>query len=53
MVSAGSYILSAVLLAVLVLSLGFSAVRLRQRLMPELGGGAGAPGRGDSSVSPC
>lgn len=35
MVSAGSYILSAVLLAVLALSLGFSAVRLRRRLMPE------------------
>jgi len=33
-VSAGSYILSAVLLAVLVLSLGFSAVCLRRRLMP-------------------
>jgi hypothetical protein len=33
-VSAGSYLLSAVLLAALVLSLGFSAVRLRQRLMP-------------------
>jgi hypothetical protein len=41
-VSAGSYILSAVLLAVLVLSLGFSAVRLRQRLMP---GWEGAPAR--------
>ncbi len=35
MVSAGSYILSAALLAVLALSLGFSAVRLRQRLMPD------------------
>ncbi|HEX6687371.1 MAG TPA: hypothetical protein VF085_01750, partial [Solirubrobacterales bacterium] len=35
MVSAGSYILSAALLAALALSLGFSAVRLRQRLMPE------------------
>jgi hypothetical protein len=34
-VSAGSYILSAALLAVLVLSLGFSAVGLRRRLMPE------------------
>jgi hypothetical protein len=33
-VSAGSYILSAVLLAILVLSLGFSAVRLRQKLLP-------------------
>ncbi len=41
MVSAGSYILSAVLLAVLVLSLGFSAVGLRQRLIPEW---EGAPG---------
>jgi hypothetical protein len=34
-VSAGSYILSVVLLTVLALSLGFSAVRLRQRLMPD------------------
>jgi hypothetical protein len=34
-VSAGSYVLSAVLLGVLVLSLGFSAVRLRERLLPE------------------
>jgi hypothetical protein len=34
-VSAGSYILSAVLLVVLALSLGFSAVALRRRLMPE------------------
>jgi hypothetical protein len=34
-VSAGSYILSAVLLAVLVLSLGSSAICLRRRLMPE------------------
>jgi hypothetical protein len=34
-VSAGSYILSAVLLAVLILSLGFSAVRLRQQFMPK------------------
>jgi hypothetical protein len=33
-VSAGSYILSAVLLAVLALSLGFSAVRLRRTLLP-------------------
>jgi lysophospholipase L1-like esterase len=39
-VSAGSYILSVALLAVLVLSLGFSAVRLRQMLMP---GWEGAP----------
>ncbi len=35
MVSAGSYILSVFLLAVLVLSLGFSAVRLRRWLMPD------------------
>lgn len=35
MVSAGSYILSALALAALVLSLGFSAVRLRRRLLPE------------------
>jgi lysophospholipase L1-like esterase len=34
-VSAGSYVLSVALLAVLVLSLGFSAVRLRQRHMPD------------------
>jgi len=34
-VSTGSYILSAILLAVLVLSLGFSAVRLRQRFLPD------------------
>lgn len=41
MVSAGSYILSVVLLAVLVLSLGYSAVRLRRWLMPDW---VGAPG---------
>jgi hypothetical protein len=41
-VSAGSYILSAVLLAALILSLGFSAVRLRRMLMPEW---EGAPAR--------
>ncbi len=35
MVSAGSYILSVALLALLVLSLGFSAVCLRQRFMPD------------------
>ncbi len=35
MVSAGSYVVSAVLLAVLVLSLSFSAVLLRRRLLPE------------------
>jgi hypothetical protein len=33
-VSAGSYVLSAALLAILILSLGFSAVCLRRRLMP-------------------
>jgi hypothetical protein len=38
MVSPGSYVLSVFLLAVLVLSLGFSAIRLRQRLMPEWDG---------------
>ena len=42
MVSAGSYILSAALLAVLVLSLGFSAFGLRRWLMPEW---EGAPAR--------
>ena len=42
MVSAGSYILSAALLVVLVLSLGFSAVGLRRWLMPEW---EGAPAR--------
>ena len=42
MVSAGSYILSAALLAILVLSLGFSAVGLRRWLMPEW---EGAPAR--------
>lgn len=42
MVSAGSYILSTALLAVLALSLGFSAIRLRQRLMPDW---EGAPAR--------
>ena len=47
MVSAGSYILSAVLLAVLVLSLGFSAIGLRRRLMPT---GRG-PRRGSSRRS--
>lgn len=35
MVSAGSYVLSAALLVALALSLGFSAVRIRQRLMPD------------------
>jgi lysophospholipase L1-like esterase len=40
-VSAGSYILSVVLLAILALSLGFSAVRLRQRFMPEWEGALG------------
>jgi hypothetical protein len=41
-VSAGSYILSAFLLVVLVLSLGFSAVGLRRRFMSEW---EGAPAR--------
>jgi hypothetical protein len=41
-VSAGSYILSAALLAILVLSLGVSAVCLRRRLMPDW---EGAPAR--------
>jgi hypothetical protein len=40
-VSAGSYILGVVLLAVLALSLGFSAVCLRRRLMPEWDGAPG------------
>jgi len=39
-VNLGSYILSVVLLAVLVLSLGFSSVRFRQKLLPAW---AGAP----------
>ena len=39
MVSAGAYILSVVLLAVLVLSLGFSAVCLRRRFLPDWEGG--------------
>ncbi|HET6571345.1 MAG TPA: hypothetical protein VFG58_07650, partial [Solirubrobacterales bacterium] len=42
MVSAGSYILSAALLALLVLSLGFSAFGLRRMLMPAW---EGAPAR--------
>jgi len=42
MVDAGPYILSLALLAVLALSLGFSAMRLRQRLMPDW---QGAPAR--------
>lgn len=41
MVSAGSYILSVVLLVVLVGSLGFSVVRLRQKLMPDWDGAPG------------
>jgi hypothetical protein len=41
-VSAGPYILSALELAILVLALGFSAVRLRSRLMPDW---SGAPAR--------
>ncbi len=42
MVSAGSYFLSGALLAALVLSMGFSAVLLRRRLLPEW---EGAPAR--------
>ncbi|HEY5052182.1 MAG TPA: hypothetical protein VII45_02115 [Solirubrobacterales bacterium] len=42
MVSAGSYILSALELAALVVALGFSSVRLRSRLMPTW---TGAPAR--------
>jgi hypothetical protein len=42
MVSASSYLLSAAALAALALSLGFSAVRLRQRLLPTW---SGAPAR--------
>lgn len=38
MVSAGSYILSAAALGALVLSLGFSAVRVRRRLLPTWDG---------------
>jgi DNA polymerase III subunit tau, C-terminal domain len=41
-VSAGSYILSALALAAVGLSIGFSAYRVRQRLMPAW---TGAPGR--------
>ena len=40
MVEPGAYILSVALLAVVALSLGFSAVRLRRRLLPTW---AGAP----------
>jgi hypothetical protein len=46
-VSAGSYILSALALAAVVLSIGFSAYRLRQRLLPEWDG---APARLVESV---
>ncbi len=42
MVSAGSYILSTLALAAVALSLGFSAYRLRQKLLPAW---TGAPGR--------
>ena len=48
MVSAGPYILSAFALAALALSLGFSAFRLRQRLLP---GWEGAPARLVESVT--
>jgi len=47
-VSAGPYILSAFALAALALSLGFSAFRLRQRLLP---GWEGAPARLVESVT--
>ena len=42
MVSVGSYLLGAAELAVVVLALGFSAVRLRARLLPSW---SGAPAR--------
>ncbi len=42
MVSAGSYILSTIALAALAFSLGFSAFRIRRRLLPDW---AGAPAR--------
>ena len=48
MVSAGSYILSALALAAVVLSIGFSAFRLRQKLLPEW---EGAPARLVESVA--
>ena len=35
MIGAGTYILTAALLAAVVLSVGFSAVRIRRRLLPE------------------
>ncbi len=47
MVSAGSYILSALALAAVLLSIGFSAFRLRRRLLPEW---EGAPARLVESV---
>ena len=40
MVSAGSYVLAAIQLVVLVVGLGFCAVRLRARLLPGWEGGA-------------
>jgi hypothetical protein len=51
-VSAASYILSAFLLAILGLSVGFSAFRVRRHLLP---GWDGAPARlvERSSPSPC
>jgi hypothetical protein len=48
MIGAGSYILSALELAALVLALGFSAVRLRGRLLP---GWSGAPARLVESIA--
>ena len=47
MVSAGSYILSALALTAVVLSIGFSAFRLRRKLLPEW---EGAPARLVESV---
>ena len=52
MVSAGSYILSAAELAVLVAGLGFSAVRLRARLLPAWDGRPGPPRRGNPRHRP-
>ncbi len=49
MVSAGSYLLSALALVAVGLSLGFTAYRLRQRLMPAW---KGAPARLVEALSP-
>ena len=53
MVSLGSYLLGVAQLALVVVPLGFSAYRLRERLLAGLGGGSGAPGRGDRLRSLC